>query len=82
MPMDETESPKVTEVSAAEARTAFCARNSAGQLAGSLDEWDGGAGGEYIANGRDRVGNRDRGERGLSKGVLRAKERGSARRLP
>ena len=35
-----TESPMVTEVSAV-SRKAFCARNSAGQPVGSLDEWGG-----------------------------------------
>ena len=41
MPMDVTESPMVAEVSAV-AEKAPCARNSAGQPAGSLDEWGGG----------------------------------------
>ena len=36
-----TESPMVTEVSAV-SRKAYCARNSAGQPVGSLDEWGGG----------------------------------------
>ena len=40
-PMNVTESPMVTEVSAV-SRKAFCARNSAGQPVGSLDEWGGG----------------------------------------
>ena len=39
--MDVTESGMVTEVSAV-FRKAFCARNSAGQPADSLDEWGGG----------------------------------------
>ena len=39
--MDVTESGIVTEVSAV-SRTASCARNSAGQPVGSLDEWGGG----------------------------------------
>ena len=39
--MDVTESPMVTEVSAV-FRKAYCARNSAGQPTGSLDEWGGG----------------------------------------
>ena len=38
--MDVTESPMVTEVSAVSEK-AFCARNSAGQPTGSLDEWGG-----------------------------------------
>jgi hypothetical protein len=39
--MDSTESPMVAEVRAL-SRKASCARKSAGQLAGSLDEWGGG----------------------------------------
>ena len=38
--MDVTESPMVTEVSRVSAKAA-CARNSAGQPVGSLDEWGG-----------------------------------------
>ena len=40
--MDVIESPMVTEVSAVVKRKAFCARKSAGQQAGSLDECSGG----------------------------------------
>jgi hypothetical protein len=40
--MDVTESPMVAEVSAAAYAKAACARKSAGQPAGSLDEWGGG----------------------------------------
>ena len=41
-PMDVTESPMVTEVSAVHEEKACCARNCAGEPAGSLDEWGGG----------------------------------------
>ena len=42
MPMDVTELPMMTEVSAVAPLKAHCARKSAGQPVDSFDEWGGG----------------------------------------